>query len=143
MINNMNYGMTGGQVSPATPHGNVTKTSPYGNVEHPFDPPSLAIGAGATFVARETAAHPRRIISTLEKAIRHQGFSFIDIICQCPTHAGRNFFGDGDPVVIFKEIKKRAVQKKDQALEPGQFRVGILHEDASRAPFTPVRVHSD
>ena len=140
MIDNMNYGMTGGQVSPETPHGNMTKTSPYGNVEYPFDPTKLAIGAGATFVARETAAHPRRIIKTLEKAILHQGFSFIDVICQCPTHAGRNFFGSSEPAVIFTEIKNRAVSNQNQPLEPGQFHIGVLYEDTSREPYAPCKV---
>lgn len=135
LINNMNYGMTGGQTAPLTPHDYVTRTSPYGNSEYPFDAVNLAIGAGATFAARETSAHPRRIISTVKKALAHQGFSFVDVMCQCPTHAGRNFFGSSEPAVMLKALRENAVTDKDAPLADGQYHIGVLHQDTSRPAF--------
>ncbi len=139
MVNNYIYGMTGGQVAPTTPRAVSTKTSPYGNVEPPFDAAALAIGAGATFVARHTTAHPRQLKNFLEKAVLHKGFSFLEVMTQCPTQAGRIMYGSGDPSFIFNELKKRAVSKKNQVLQSGEFRVGLLHHDTSREPYTPSR----
>lgn len=135
LINNMNYGMTGGQTAPLTPHDSVTRTSPYGNSEYPFDAVNLAIGAGATFAARETSAHPRRIIGTVKKALEHPGFAFVDVMCQCPTHAGRNFFGSPEPAVMLNALRENAVAGKGAPLANGQYRIGVLHQDHTRPPF--------
>lgn len=137
MINNLNYGMTGGQLSPATPHGGTTKTSPYGNPEAPFDAARLAIGAGATFVARETTASPRSLLRTMEQAVKHKGFAFIDVITQCPTQAGRPLYGTSDPAAVFAIIRDRAVRGADKSLGDGQFRVGILHHETDRPVYDP------
>lgn len=137
MVNNYIYGMTGGQVSPTTPNEGKTKTSPYGNTERPFDVSALVTAAGATFVAREIAVAPLRIEKSLSAAIEHQGFSFLEVMAQCPTQAGRNLFGDGQPKTIYHALKKSAVAKKDAALEAGQFRVGVLHSDAATQPYSP------
>jgi 2-oxoglutarate ferredoxin oxidoreductase subunit beta len=139
MINNYIYGMTGGQTSPATPEGSRTKTAPYGNNEAPFDSVELVVGAGAGFVARETAANPRRLERTLARAIEHKGFSFVEVMAQCPTQAGRNIFGNGAPEFIFNELKRRAVQNPDAVLEAGQFRTGILRRNTEKTVYEPVR----
>ena len=95
-VNNFNYGMTGGQFSPTTPLGGITKTSLSGHREASFDLCELVTAAGATYVARWTTAHPRQSISAIKKAIQNQGFSFVEIVAQCPTHYGRNNrLGDG------------------------------------------------
>lgn len=137
-LNNYIYGMTGGQASPGTPLNSKTKTSPYGSNEKPFDSVNLAIGAGATFVARETTASPMRITKTLEKAVAHNGFSFVEIMSQCPTQAGRNIYGKSAPGDILKIIRESAVAKKDAELAPGQFRTGIIHVDEEAPVYTPV-----
>lgn len=139
MINNLNYGMTGGQLSPTTPYQGITKTSPAGNLEQPFDAVNLAIGAGASFVARETTTAPRRLMATLEKAILHKGFAFIDVITQCPTQAGKNLYGSSSPEEVFRMIKQRAVSRKDQPLQEGQFHTGILHLTSETPVFAPYR----
>ena len=139
MINNYIYGMTGGQTSPTTPKGSKTKTAPYGNPEEPFDAAKLVIGAGGTFVSRETSAGPRRIRKTLTSAIEHKGFSFLEIMAQCPTQAGRNIYGNGSPDFIFNVLKDRGVAKADTALEPGQFRIGVLHHDTGRVPYAATK----
>ena len=140
MINNYIYGMTGGQASPTTPKSSKTKTSPYGNPDSPFDAANLVIGAGATFVARETSAQPVRIRKSLTAAIEHQGFSFLEVMCQCPTQAGRNIYGKSEPDFIFNELKKRGVSKADAILEADQFRIGILHKDTDKKPYAVAKL---
>ena len=143
MINNYIYGMTGGQTAPTTPMTVSTKTAPYGNVEPPFSAEALAIGAGATFVARHTAAYPRLLQDDLVKAIQHDGFSFVEIMTQCPTQAGRIIYGSGDPSFLFNELKSRAVINKKHEVPEGSFRVGILHQDNDKTPYTPAMPKED
>jgi len=88
-VNNFNYGMTGGQVAPTTPTGGRTSTSPRGNLEHPFNIPNLAAAAGATYIARWTALHARRLEKSIHKALLKPGFSVVEVISPCPTLYGR------------------------------------------------------
>jgi len=88
-VNNFNYGMTGGQVGPTTPTGGRTSTSPRGNLEHPFNVPNLAAAAGATYVARWTVLHARRLEKSIHKALLRPGFSVVEVISPCPTLYGR------------------------------------------------------
>ena len=95
-VNNFNYAMTGGQVSATTPTDANASTSPYGNFEHPFSLPYLVDAAGATYVARWTALHLRRVTKSIQEALNHKGFSFIEVITPCVTlYARRNRLGDG------------------------------------------------
>jgi 2-oxoglutarate ferredoxin oxidoreductase subunit beta len=95
-INNFNYAMTGGQLGPTTPGPATTTTTPYGAYEQPFSLPYLADASGAVYVARWTALHVRRLIKSMTEALHKKGFSFIEIICPCPTLYGRrNRIGDG------------------------------------------------
>ncbi len=84
-INNFIYGMTGGQVSPTTPLTSKTSTTPYGNVEQPFDLCSLVIGAGASYVSRWTLGYPYETIKAVREGLRNKGFSFIEMLVPCPT----------------------------------------------------------
>lgn len=96
MVNNFNYAMTGGQLGPTTPFGANASTAPYGNFEHPFNVPYLAEASGATYVARWTALHLRRVTKSIQEALAKRGFSFIEVIAPCPTlYARRNRLGDG------------------------------------------------
>ena len=111
VINNLNYGMTGGQFSPTTPHGAFTMTSQLGNIEYPFDLCKLVATCGATYVARWTTFHARPVIRSIKKGIQKKGFAFIEIISQCPTQYGRrNKIGDG--VQMMKWLKENSVPKK-------------------------------
>ncbi len=95
-INNFNYAMTGGQLGPTTPTPATTTTTPYGAYEQPFSLPYLADASGAVYVARWTALHARRLIKSMTEALHKKGFSFIEIICPCPTlYSRRNRIGDG------------------------------------------------
>lgn len=87
--NNFNYGMTGGQVGPTTPLKAVTTTTPYGNIECPLNLVHLASAAGATYVARWTTFHVRMLIASIKKMLQRKGFSFIEVISQCPEIYGR------------------------------------------------------
>ena len=84
-INNFIYGMTGGQVSPTTPLTSKTSTTPYGNVEQPFDLCSLVIGAGASYVSRWTLGYAYETIKAIREGLRNKGFSFIEMLVPCPT----------------------------------------------------------
>ena len=88
-VNNFNYGMTGGQVGPTTPHEARAVTTQYGNFEYPFNLPYLAAASGASFVSRWTVLHARQLEWTLRKALVHSGFSFVEIIAPCSTAYAR------------------------------------------------------
>ena len=88
-VNNFNYGMTGSQVSPTTPVGGLTTTSPFGNIEDPFDLSALAIGAGAPYVAKWATAFPHETMTAIKDGIEKPGFAFIEILTPCPVGFGR------------------------------------------------------
>jgi 2-oxoglutarate ferredoxin oxidoreductase subunit beta len=89
MVNNYNYGMTGGQVAPTTPVGGITTTTPYGNIEHPFDVCELAKTIGAPYVARWTVTYPAKPIKSIKEAIMKNGFSYVEMLAPCPVQWGR------------------------------------------------------
>src|SRR5246127_2989824 len=84
MFNNQIYGLTKGQYSPTSELGKVTKSTPFGSVDQPFNPLSLALGAEATFVARTIDSDRRHLTSVLAAAADHQGAAFIEIYQNCP-----------------------------------------------------------
>jgi 2-oxoglutarate ferredoxin oxidoreductase subunit beta len=88
-VNNLNYGMTGGQAAATTPFHAKTTTTPAGNPEAPFNLPLLAWAAGATYVARWTILHTRELTDAIRKAILKSGFSFIEVLAPCPINYGR------------------------------------------------------
>lgn len=87
--NNLNYGMTGGQQGPTTPLESITTTSPYGNIEHPFNLVHLAAASGATYVARWTTLHVRRLTQSIKRMLEKKGFCFIEVLSPCPEIYGR------------------------------------------------------
>jgi 2-oxoglutarate ferredoxin oxidoreductase subunit beta len=89
MVNNMIYGMTGGQVAPTTPLGAKTTTTPYGSFERPIDTTRLVVEAGASYAARWTTFHREELKEALRKALLTKGFAFVEAVSQCPTAFGR------------------------------------------------------
>lgn len=89
LVNNYNYGMTGGQYSGTTPAGKRTSTSPAGNPERDMDLCRLVAAAGAPFVARATVYHVTLLQRLIKEAILKRGFSFVEVASGCPTHFGR------------------------------------------------------
>ena len=108
MVNNFNYGMTGGQHGGTTPFGAKTHTSPYGNVESPFNIPYLVAAAGASFVARWTALHVRQITAAISRMMEVKGFAFMEVISPCPPTFGE-FNGFPDPLDMMNYFKDKAV----------------------------------
>lgn len=89
MFNNQIYGLTKGQYSPTSERGKITKSTPQGSIDHPFNPAALAIAAGATFVARTIDRDPKHMQEMLKKAAHHTGSAFIEVYQNC------NIFNDG------------------------------------------------
>jgi 2-oxoglutarate ferredoxin oxidoreductase subunit beta len=108
--NNEVYGMTGGQVSPTTPFGDSTATTPRGNREHPFDLCKLVEAAGASYVARFTVLHVRQLIKSIKTGLTVKGFSFIEVISPCPTEYGRRN-KLSSPTVLLEKLKESYVSE--------------------------------
>jgi len=89
LFNNRIYGLTKGQYSPTSEKGKKTKSTPYGSVDFPFNPISLAIGSGATFVARALDRDAKHLQAMMKRAAHHKGTSFIEVFQNC------NIFNDG------------------------------------------------
>ncbi|RUA29214.1 MAG: 2-oxoacid:ferredoxin oxidoreductase subunit beta [Bacteroidetes bacterium] len=83
MFNNRIYGLTKGQYSPTTPLGQVTKTSPYGTIEHPFKPGELVMGAEGTFFARAVDTNPKMMKEIFIEAEKHKGTSMVEVLQNC------------------------------------------------------------
>ncbi|MFV0452383.1 MAG: 2-oxoacid:ferredoxin oxidoreductase subunit beta [Propioniciclava sp.] len=96
LFNNRIYGLTKGQYSPTSEVGKVTKSTPAGSVDNPFNPLALALGAGATFVARTIDSDRAHLTETLTAAINHRGASLVEIYQNCPI------FNDH----VFDELKE-------------------------------------
>jgi 2-oxoglutarate ferredoxin oxidoreductase subunit beta len=89
IVNNNNYGMTGGQFSPTTPQGAKTATTPYGMIEPDFDVCKLTEAAGANFVARGDVYHVIELDGIIKKALSGSGFRVVEALSPCPTNFGR------------------------------------------------------
>jgi 2-oxoglutarate ferredoxin oxidoreductase subunit beta len=88
-VNNLTYGMTGGQAAATTPHMAKSSTTTVGNPESPFNLPLMAYASGATYVARWTMLHARDLSDAVEEALKRKGFSFIEVLSPCPVNFGR------------------------------------------------------
>ena len=111
IINNMIYGMTGGQYSPMTPTGKFGSTAPYGNIDQNFDISALAASAGASYVARSSIYNPNQGIRFIKNALSKKGFSVVEIISDCPISYGR-MNKLRTPVKMMEWIKSISVPKK-------------------------------
>ncbi len=85
LMDNHIYGLTKGQVSPASDPGFVTKSTPAGNIEHPVRPLELALAAGAGFVAQGFSSNLQQLAELIKQAVQHRGFSFVNAISPCVT----------------------------------------------------------
>lgn len=111
LFNNQIYGLTKGQYSPTSELGKITKSTPHGSIDHPFNPISLALGADATFVARTMDRDPKHLTEVLKKAHAHRGSAFIEIYQNC------NIFNDG---AFFAFTEKDSKAKSTVFLEHGK-----------------------
>ncbi|MBU2467720.1 MAG: 2-oxoacid:ferredoxin oxidoreductase subunit beta [Proteobacteria bacterium] len=130
IVNNLTYGMTGGQYSPTTPLGAKATTAPYGHSEPSFDISALTVTAGASFVARSTVYHVTQLDQMLGQAIKKKGFGVVEVLSPCHTNYGRQN-RLGSQVEMMKGYKKQAVRmerwdKLSPAEREGRFAVGVL-----------------
>ncbi|SFW72077.1 2-oxoacid:ferredoxin oxidoreductase subunit beta [Chitinophaga sancti] len=103
LFNNQIYGLTKGQYSPTSESNKVTKSTPYGSIDHPFNPMALALGADATFIARSMDRDPKHLQEMLKRSHAHKGASFLEIYQNC------NIFNDG-AFEVFTEKSSKAEQ---------------------------------
>lgn len=120
--NNFNYGMTGAQYGPTTPRDMRTPTSPYGNIENPFNLVSLVSSAGATMVSRWTVFHVNQLKNSIKKGLTKNGFSFIEVLSPCTTGYGR--LNKMSPTDMMRDLrdtcKIRKVHPTEATIEPGK-----------------------
>jgi 2-oxoglutarate ferredoxin oxidoreductase subunit beta len=108
VVNNFNYGMTGGQYSGTTPENSKTATSRYGHIEEGFDICALAAAAGAPFVARTSIDNPIQMQKLIIQGLERKGFALIEAISPCPAHFGKN--NDmHTPVELLEWVKSNSV----------------------------------
>ena len=111
LFNNQIYGLTKGQYSPTSEFGKVTKSTPMGSVDFPFNPITVALGAHATFVARSVDVEQKHLGETLKRAHGHRGAAFVEILQNC------NIFNDG----AFNDVTDKAIKADHQlVLENGK-----------------------
>jgi 2-oxoglutarate ferredoxin oxidoreductase subunit beta len=111
LFNNEIYGLTKGQYSPTSPKGKVTKSTPFGSLDHPFNPLALVLGAEGTFVARSMDRDPKHLRGILMEAYKHKGSSMVEIYQNC------NVFNDG---AFFAYTEKDSKMANTLWLEDGQ-----------------------
>ena len=129
LFNNEIYGLTKGQYSPTSQQGKVTKSTPLGSLDRPFNPISVALGAEATFVARAIDTDKKGLTEVLQKAARHRGAAFVEIFQNCNVYndgtfdvvredaANRIYLRHGEPIRFGAEGEKGVVQREDGSCE--------------------------
>lgn len=110
LFNNQIYGLTKGQYSPTSERGKVTKSSPYGSIDAPFNPAAVALGADASFVARTLDRDPKHMGGVMEQSYEHDGAAFVEIYQNC------NIFNDG---AFFDFTEKETQPERALFLEDG------------------------
>ncbi len=143
LFNNRIYGLTKGQYSPTSEQGKVTKSTPLGSVDYPFNPLSVALGAEGTFVARSIDVEAKHLQDTIRRAYEHRGTAFVEILQNC------NIFNDGafahltekdlkadtqlvlehGKPLIFGKNREKGIRMKGHSLEVVQLGNGIGESD--------------
>ncbi len=122
---NMIFGLTTGQVTPTTPLGVRTKSTPFGNPERPLNPLLLALASGATFVARGFSGEVEHLKELVKQGITHKGFAFIEVLQPCVT-----FFN------TYKELKQKVYKLEDEGHDPTDFEAALrLAQREDRLPI--------
>jgi len=115
MVNNFNFGMTGGQHGSTTPQGAKTRTSPYGNAETPFNLPLLVSAAGAQFVARWTTMHVMQLQKAISRMMEIEGFAFLEVLSPCTPTFGK-YNGYPEALDMMKHFRDKAVMDNNADL---------------------------
>ncbi len=130
VLNNFNFGMTGGQASGTTPGDKISSTTLYGNPERDFDVSALACVAGASYVARTTPAHGWEMTQYIKEALTKKGFSLVEVFSPCPTNYGKNNKMK-DPLQMLRWLKEKGVSPEayaqlNEAEKDDYFAIGKL-----------------
>jgi len=143
LFNNQIYGLTKGQYSPTSPMGSITKSSPQGTIEHPFNPGELVLGAQGTFFARVVDTNPKLMTEVMFEAAKHDGTSVVEILENCVifndgAHQGITtkdlrddhmlILRNGEPM-IFGKNKDKGIRLNGTRLEVVQIGVNGITED--------------
>ncbi len=129
VMNNRIYGMTGGQFSPLSGYGVRASTAPYATIDPGFDVVKLAASSGASFVARTTTYHVQEMKDIFIRAIRHKGFSVVEVMSQCPTNFGRrNKAGDAADMMLSYKENTVPVERKEEG-NAGKIPRGVFVEE--------------
>jgi 2-oxoglutarate ferredoxin oxidoreductase subunit beta len=150
LFNNQIYGLTKGQYSPTSERGKITKSTPYGSLDYPFNPVALSLGASATFVARTMDRDPKHMQAIIKRAAAHKGTSFIEIYQNC------NVFNDGaffqfteketkDESVVFLEHGKPLVfgKEKDKGVRLNGFTPEVVSLKDGTYSVNDLLVHDE
>jgi 2-oxoglutarate ferredoxin oxidoreductase subunit beta len=148
LFNNRIYGLTKGQYSPTSQEGMVTKSTPMGSIDHPFNPLSLAIGAEASFVARTIDTDRSHLQEVLRAAALHKGSAFVEIFQNCnifnngafdyvrEEKSNRIYLEHGQPIRFGADLEKGIRQHADGSLEVVDSSVGdlLVHDEHAESP---------
>lgn len=150
LFNNKIYGLTKGQYSPTSEHGKKTKSSPFGVIDHPFNPILLALGAEGTFIARSIDREPKHLQEMIYRAAKHKGTSFIEIFQNC------NIFNDGaydhltdkelkDENVIIIEHNKPLVfgKKRNKGIKLDGFNPKVINLDDGKNSINDCLIYDE
>jgi len=150
LFNNQIYGLTKGQYSPTSEMGKITKSTPYGSIDYPFNPVSLALGSSATFVARSLDRDPKHLQGIIKRAAEHKGTSFVEIYQNC------NVFNDGaffqfteketkDDSVVFLEHGKPLIfgKEKDKGIRLNGFSPEVVSLKEGKYSVSDLLVHNE
>jgi 2-oxoglutarate ferredoxin oxidoreductase subunit beta len=140
VVNNFIYGLTNSQTSPTTPQGMWTVTMKRGNIDPTFDACNLAIGAGATFVARETMLDPKKLEKVFVQGLEHNGYSFFDVFSNCHVNLGRkNKMNSAMANLEWIDsitVSKTKFEKMSEEERVGLFPTGVLKHDTTKQEYT-------
>jgi 2-oxoglutarate ferredoxin oxidoreductase subunit beta len=151
MFNNQIYGLTKGQYSPTSELGKVTKSTPMGSLDYPFNPISLALGAEATFVARSIDTDRKHLTEVLRKASAHKGAAFVEIYQNCNVYNDGAFdvvrdnkdnrivLQHGEPIRFGADGERGVIQRSDGTVElVDTAKVGeenlLVHDEQRESP---------
>jgi len=150
LFNNQIYGLTKGQYSPTSEKGKITKSTPLGSLDFPFNPASLALGASASFVARTMDRDPKHMQTILKRAAAHHGTAFVEIYQNC------NVFNDGaffkftekdskDENVVFLEHQKPLVfgKERDKGIRLNGFTPEVVSLKDGKFSVNDLLVHNE
>ena len=145
MMDNFIYGLTKGQVSPTTPLGDVTVSTPFHSIDSPLDPVKLALSFNVSFIARAFAGDLKHMTEMVSQAIQHNGFSFVHAISPCPTFRGMDEFKRVRGAVNYVEPSAEELASKAAAFAreetfAGKVNLGVLYR-APRATYDEETEH--